>query len=122
MKILLISFLLILITNSCSPSQKAMKREDCVGIDWQRLGETDGSKGLSLEMLDYHIKRCSPKIESAARSKYIHGHSQGVPLYCNYRTGFIKAEVGDPIPLLCESSHFQQFHKGYREGTKARSK
>ncbi|MBC98138.1 MAG: hypothetical protein CME63_10330 [Halobacteriovoraceae bacterium] len=105
---------------SCTvTNQQTMRQEDCRGLDWQRRGEIEGAKGLSLEMLDYHIQRCPPEIESVARSKYIKGHETGVPRYCNYRTGFIKGQAGDPLPNLCSSQQFSEFHKGYKEGIKA---
>ncbi len=120
-KITLITLSLVLIS-SCSQTQNTMRKEDCKGLDWQKLGYIEGAKGLSIQMLDYHIKRCPQDLEAAARSLYIKGHQKGIPNYCTYRTGFIMGEVNNPIPNLCRSSKFTEFHKGYREGLKASSK
>jgi hypothetical protein len=116
--LLILSFIAI----SCSQTQNIVQQEDCQNLDWQRLGWQEGAKGLSIRMLDYHIKRCPPEIESAARSLYIKGHELGVPEYCTYRIGFIKGDERDPIPSLCEDLRFSEFHKGYRAGIKASSK
>ncbi len=117
------SFLIILtFFTSCSPSQVTMRKEDCRNLNWEELGNIEGAKGLSVEMLDYHIKRCPPKLESASRSQYIKGHQNGVRRYCTYRTGFILGEVGDPIPKLCEALSYREFHKGFRDGQIAATK
>ena len=122
MKTLISLSLTAIFISSCSPSQVAMRRDDCKDLNWKQLGEIEGAKGLSLEMLDYHIKRCPPALESTARSKYISGHSNGINRYCTYRTGFILGEVGDPTPKLCLDSSFREFHKGYEDGLKAANK
>lgn len=110
---------LIAITSCTAPS---IKEEDCKDPDWHRLGEVDGAKGLSLEMLDYHIGICKPKIESAVRSLYIKGHENGLKKYCVYRTGFLLGEEGQQASKLCEHKRYDEFHKGYKEGFKMRNK
>lgn len=119
-KLTLISSL-IFVTSCAAPTPytNSMQEEECQELDWQALGQVEGSKGLSQEMLDYHIKRCPPEIESAARSLYLKGYQEGIPNYCNYRTGFIKGEIGDPVPSMCEDQIYTEFRKGYREGVKA---
>lgn len=120
MKMSLLLALSLFISFGCSTP--SIKEEDCKTPDWHRIGEVDGSKGLSLEMLDNHIKICRPKIESAVRSLYIKGHENGVKKYCIYRTGFLFGEEGETIPKLCEHKKFEDFHKGYKEGLKTRQK
>ncbi len=118
----ILTFLSLFILSTCSQTSNMVQKEDCQGLDWLKLGQIEGAKGLSTQMLDYHIKRCPPDLESVARSQYIKGHQQGVPNYCTYRTGFIKGEVRDPVPVLCRDLKYAEFHKGYREGIKAGSK
>lgn len=122
MKTLTLILLSLVLFSTCSQTQHTVRKEDCQSLNWLKLGQIEGAKGLSIQMLDYHIKRCPPEIESAARSQYIKGHQQGVPNYCTYRAGFIKGEVKDPVPSLCQSPKYIEFHKGYKEGLKASSK
>lgn len=127
MKIFTLLIGLLLLLPSCSTPEynerySEMQKEDCQNLDWQQLGQIESSKGLSQEMLDYHIRRCPPEIESAARSLYLKGYQEGIANYCTYRIGFIKGEVGDPIPTICENPNYTEFYKGYREGLRASHK
>jgi len=123
MKFFAFLFISLFLLSTCSTTQyNEVQREDCQDLNWQQLGEIESSKGLSQEMLDYHIRRCPPEIESAARSLYLKGYQQGIPNYCTYQTGFIKGDVGDPIPMICEDPNFSDFHKGYREGIRVSHK
>lgn len=106
----------LLLLTSLLAGCASMSEQDCLGADWQQIGERDGAFGHSVERLSYHEKACHKYGLDSDRSAYFRGHREGLRVFCTpesgYQEGIEQRRYRYVCPVDSESSFLHEYAKG----------
>lgn len=93
-----------------------MSQKDCLGSDWQAVGDRDGGRGASPLKIDAYTKVCAKAGVTPDAALYAKGREQGLVRYCTEDNGFYEGRSGRSYGQVCPPPAQSAFLGGYADG------
>lgn len=93
-----------------------MSPKDCLGSDWQTVGDRDGGRGASPLKIDAYTKACAKSGVTPDAALYAKGREQGLLRYCTEDSGFYEGRSGRTYRNVCPLPTEGAFLGGYADG------
>lgn len=99
---------------SCS----TLTREQCMEIDWQERGKSDGMKGETTEKFAQYQKTCLGHEINIIKNKgtYLFGRTEGLKLFCTEDSGYSFGSNGGSYNGVCAGVDEKIFLRGFNMG------
>ena len=95
----------------------SMSEDQCLTVDWNQKGYSDGAAGYGHSRLDDHIKACAEFGVVADSTTYYAAMDQGRRVYCTQANGFRAGAGGNGSSNgFCPADLEQDYLFGYADG------
>lgn len=91
-----------------------LNESECQTVNWQQLGDNDGSQGHASTRIAKHSKACEKHGLPVNVAAYNQGWRAGISRYCTPQNGFNVGSRGAAYKGTCPSEFASQFESAYR--------
>jgi hypothetical protein len=99
--------------NGCSSQ---LSQSQCEQINWQQLGETDGSSGQAPQNIESQYADCTQYGITINTNLYQIGWKDGQKIYCGTNNALQLGLKNTPFTSICTDAMLKQFLPKYRKG------
>jgi hypothetical protein len=93
-----------------------VKRLNCSGLDWGKLGYESAQTGESVRQFDQYRDSCGDRLEAGALQTYIDGYTKGIIEHCTYKNGYTLGFTKRSMSKACPAELRSEYERGYRSG------
>ncbi|RNC93649.1 MAG: DUF2799 domain-containing protein [Oricola sp.] len=93
-----------------------LSEEQCQVVDWQQLGESDGTRGFPVTYVGQHQEACTKHGISVDAASWQTGWQRGIRTYCTPANGLNVGRTGGINRNACPADMALAFNEAYTVG------
>lgn len=93
-----------------------LNEEQCQVVDWQQLGESDGTRGFPVTYVGQHQEACTKHGISVDAASWQTGWERGIRTYCTPANGLNVGRTGGTNRNACPADMALAFNEAYTVG------
>lgn len=91
-------------------------KEACEQGDWLSIGQRDGSRGRSADVIARHAETCADHGFAVDAAAWEQGRQQGLQVFCTPQSQYQAGRDGRPFNAICAQENLPQHRDAYEKG------